>query len=132
MFWGKVRNHFGIGRISQAGALAALQDKAYLADVQTRVARARDRLSDVARSNGCVPLPSATNFVTMDVGGDSALARDVLSELLDRDVFVRMPGVAPLDRCIRVSCASDDELDVFAKALPEALAAARGRDRDVA
>ena len=39
----------------------------------------------------------------MDCGRDGAYARKVLAELISRDVFVRMPGVAPLDRCIRVS-----------------------------
>ena len=38
-------------------------------------------------------------------------------------VFARMPGVAPLDRCIRISAAPIHELDVFEDALPRALAA---------
>ncbi|HDR29042.1 MAG TPA: pyridoxal phosphate-dependent aminotransferase, partial [Rhodovulum sp.] len=41
------------------------------------------------------------------------------------DVFVRMPGVAPLDRCIRISAGPEDQLDVLAEALPGALADAR-------
>jgi histidinol-phosphate aminotransferase len=32
-----------------------------------------------------------------------------------------MPGVEPLNRCIRVSTAPDPELDLFAEALPRAL-----------
>ena len=47
-----------------------------------------------------------------------------LAELLEQNIFVRMPGVAPLDRCIRVSCGTDAELDVFRKALPSAFEAA--------
>jgi histidinol-phosphate aminotransferase len=39
-------------------------------------------------------------------------------------VFVRMPGVAPLDRCIRVSVGTDEDLAIFAEELPAALAAA--------
>jgi hypothetical protein len=35
-----------------------------------------------------------------------------------------MPGVAPLDRCIRIRIAPDAELDVPAEELPAALAAA--------
>ena len=66
-------------------------------------------------------LPSATNFVTMDCGKDGAFARLVLSELTERNVFVRMPGVPPLDRCIRVSCSSDEDLRIFSEALPGAL-----------
>jgi histidinol-phosphate aminotransferase len=35
-----------------------------------------------------------------------------------------MPSVAPLDRCIRVSCGRDEDLAIFADALPLALASA--------
>jgi histidinol-phosphate aminotransferase len=45
-------------------------------------------------------------------------------------VFIRMPGVAPLDRCIRISTAPDDELDVLAAELPSALVAADRPDRE--
>jgi histidinol-phosphate aminotransferase len=37
---------------------------------------------------------------------------------------VRMPGVRPLDRCIRVTAGRADDLAIFAEALPEALRAA--------
>jgi histidinol-phosphate aminotransferase len=82
------------------------------------------RLGQIARDNGLIPLPSATNFVTMDCGRDGTFARAVLAGLIERDVFVRMPGVAPLDRCIRVSLGDDATLEIFARALPAALQAA--------
>ena len=43
-----------------------------------------------------------------------------------RGIFVRMPFVAPHDRCIRVSCGDAAALAAFAEALPAALAEARG------
>ncbi len=49
----------------------------------------------------------------------------MLDGLVAHDVFARMPGVAPLNRCIRVSCGRDEDLAVFADALPLALAARR-------
>lgn len=122
----KVRNHFGMCRISQIGALASLGDPAWLAEVKAQVAGARDRIARIASQNALTPLPSATNFVTVDCGADGDFARRVLAELAERDVFVRMPGVAPLDRCIRISAGPDDQLDVLEEELPKALAAARG------
>ncbi len=122
----RIRNHFGLNRVAQAGALAALADREGAAAMVATVARARDRLAGIARDNGLVPLPSATNFVTMDCGQGGDFARRVVAELLARGVFIRMPGVAPMDRCIRVSCGPDAALDLFAEALPGALAAARG------
>ena len=121
----KVRNHFGVSRIAQAGALAALADTAWLTHVRTQVQAGREALSAIAKAHGLNPLPSATNFVTMDCGGDGDLARRVVQEMVRRDIFVRMPFVAPHDRCIRVSVGSEQDIALFAAALPEALAAAR-------
>ena len=118
----KVRNHFGVGRIAQAGAIAALQDQDWLAQVRAKSTLARTRLSQIARDNGLIPLPSATNFVTIDCGRDGTHARALLQALIAQGIFVRMPGVAPLDRCIRVSLGTDRDLDLFAAALPLALA----------
>lgn len=126
----KIRNHFGIGRISQAGALAAVEDQPYLESVRAQVATARDDLGEIARASGFMPLPSATNFVTMDCGRGAPFARAVLSELLERNVFARMPGAPPLDRCIRVSTAGPAEMDIFRKALPPAVEAAEAACRD--
>lgn len=119
----KVRNHFGVNRLAQAAALAALADQPYLHEVIAKAGRARERISQIARDEGLRPLPSATNFVTIDCGRDGAFAKRLLDALITRGIFVRMPGVEPLNRCIRVSVAPDDELDRFAEALREVSAA---------
>ncbi|KPP91540.1 MAG: histidinol-phosphate aminotransferase HisC [Roseibaca calidilacus] len=118
----RVRNHFGMGRVAQAAALAALQDQAWLRQVQQDVAEARKTLGRIAADNGLYMLPSATSFVALDTGRDGTFARRLVNALMARDVFVRMPFVAPQDRCIRVSTAPDAVLNVFADALPNALA----------
>lgn len=120
----RVRNHFGVGRIAQAAALAALSDRGWLDHVRGEVAAARDTIAAIAVANGLRPLPSATNFVAIDCGRDGAFARAVVAGLATRGVFVRMPSVAPQDRCIRVSAGRPDDLATLAAALPEALAAA--------
>lgn len=117
----KVRNHFGMCRISQAGALAALQDTSWITHIQNEVAEARQRIGAIAKANGLSPLPSATNFVTIDCGRDGNFARTVLAALVADGIFVRMPFVAPQDRCIRVSCGTPQQLDAFERALPAAL-----------
>jgi len=122
----RIRNHFGVTRMSQVAALAALGDGEHLTRVQADVAAARARIGAIAAENGLAALPSATNFVTIDCGRDGAFARKVLAGLIKRDIFVRMPGVAPQDRCIRVSAGRERDLALFAAALPEALAEARG------
>ena len=120
----RVRNHFGVSRMAQEAAIAALGDHEHLARVLADVARARRRIGEITAANGMRALPSATNFVAVDCGRDGDFARSVLRELLTRDVFVRMPGPAPLDRCIRISAGTETDLALLAEALPGALAAA--------
>ena len=121
----KIRNHFGMNRAAQIGALAALEDADYLAQTVDNVTTARNRIAAIAQANGLSALPSATNFVAVDCGGDGDFARRVLSELVARGVFVRMPFVAPQDRCIRISAGRPEDLNLLETALPAALAAAR-------
>jgi histidinol-phosphate aminotransferase len=121
----KIRNHFGVNRMAQVAARTALADRAHLAHVLDRVAHARTRIGEIAAASGLVALPSATNFVAVDTGRGGAFARRLLQALSDRDLFLRMPSVAPLDRCIRVGTGTDADLDAVAAALPAAVAAAR-------
>jgi len=121
----KIRNHFGMNLLAQIGAFAAVRDQDWLGQTVSQVTHARHRLVQIAKDNGLCAIPSATNFVTIDCGGDGFFAQLVLQGLIDRDVFVRMPFVAPQNRCIRVSVGTSHDLDVFAAALPAALAQAR-------
>lgn len=121
----KVRNHFGMNRAAQIGALAALDDSEWLAQTQGNVAGARDRIATLGADCGLMALPSATNFVALDCGADGAFARRVLDGTVARGAFIRMPFIAPHDRCIRISVGTEADLSVLATALPEALAEAR-------
>jgi histidinol-phosphate aminotransferase len=123
----RVRNHFGMSRISQAGALEALADQDWLGDVCDKVEAARTTLYQIAEDNGLKAIPSATNFVAIDCGQDGEFAHAVLNALIDMGIFVRMPFVAPQDRCIRISCGTPKDMTLVAKALPKALAQASGQ-----
>jgi histidinol-phosphate aminotransferase len=114
----KIRNHFGISRISQAGATAAIQDHDWVRTVRQNVISARQRIHDIAMSIGLNPINSATNFVAIDCGRDGAYARTIVDRLLSHGIFIRMPGVAPLNRCIRVSAGKPEDLDQLELALP--------------
>ena len=120
----KIRNHFGVTRMGQAGGVAALADQDYLNQVVRQVADAREEIARIARSLGLMPLPSAANFVAIDLGRDGAYARRVLEALAAAGIFVRMPGVEPLNRCIRITAGSAEDLRILAAELPGALKAA--------
>ncbi len=117
----KIRNHFGMPRLSQVAAIAALKDQAWLQHVVSEVNAARERIYAMAGANGLKAIPSATNFVAVDCGRDGAYARSVVEGLLKHGIFIRMPGVAPLNRCIRISAGTNEQLDLLASALPKVL-----------
>jgi histidinol-phosphate aminotransferase len=125
----KIRNHFSVNRIALAGALAALADQAWLAQTVSKVNQAKVRIAEIAAREGLKALPSATNFVAIDCGHDGAFAKRVLDGLIERDVFVRMPGVAPLNRCVRITAGTEADLDLLARALPLAVQQARQASR---
>jgi histidinol-phosphate aminotransferase len=117
----KIRNHFGMNRVGVAAALAALKDQDYLAQVIDKIKASRDRISAIARANGLEPLPSATNFVAIDCGRDGIYARAIVDGLMEHGVFIRMPGVAPLNRCIRISAGPEQDMALLEEALPKVL-----------
>lgn len=120
----RIRNHFGVNRIGQAGAIAALADQDYLITVQQRVVRAREKIYAIAQFCGFGCISSSTNFVAVDCGRDDTYARKILEGLAAQGIFVRMPGVAPLNRCIRISVGTDENLAALEEALPLAIKAA--------
>ncbi|MGI9484221.1 MAG: pyridoxal phosphate-dependent aminotransferase [Hyphomicrobiales bacterium] len=121
----KVRDHFGLNRVAQAGALAALKDQEWLSNVVENVSAACARIAKIAEANGLEALPTAANFVAIDCGADGDFARKVYQALTDDAIFVRMPAVAPQDRCVRISAGSVQDLDCFEAAFPKALATAK-------
>jgi len=113
----KIRNHFGVNRLGQVGALAALRDDDWLQETLKKVTAAKTRLGEIASENGFRAITSATNFVTIDLGRDAQYAKHIVQACDNQDIFIRMPFAAPQNRCIRVSVGPEDEIERFAAAL---------------
>jgi histidinol-phosphate aminotransferase len=118
----KIRLHFGVGRLAQVAASAALDDPGFAAEVVRKVADGRRDYEALGRALNLATLPSLTNFVPFDLETGARAAR-MLALLEARDVFVRRPGVAPLDRYVRVTVGTAEERAAFAGAFKDALAA---------
>jgi histidinol-phosphate aminotransferase len=116
----KIRVQFGVNRVAQVGALASLQDREFVRGVIDEVAIGRAEYNQLAHELQLATLPSATNFVAIDMGSFDR-ARATMQALLAQDVFVRMPGAAPINRCIRVTVGLPEERVLFAAALSEVL-----------
>jgi histidinol-phosphate aminotransferase len=120
----KIRQHFGVNRTAQIGALAALDDAAFVREVVNEVARGRDEYAVLGRRLGSRTLASATNFVCFEIG-TKAQAEAMVAGLLERGVFVRKPYAPPLDGFIRVTVGTPAERSAFAQIFAEALGGLR-------
>ena len=60
-------------------------------------------------------MAAAPRFTTLVDGLPSTIPFVGPERLQDEGVFVRMPGVAPLDRCIRVTVGTAEERTLFAR-----------------
>ena len=108
----KIRSHFEVGVVSQAAAIAALSDQAFLKTVLVENASGREALSAFATSIGLTPIPSNTNFVTIRVGSRER-AELMVEEFAKQGVFIRKPNVAPLDDCIRITIGTTSQLELL-------------------
>jgi histidinol-phosphate aminotransferase len=116
----KLRNHFGVNRTGQIGALAALGDDAFLRGVIAEVVRGRDDYHALAARHGLRSLPSSTNFVCIEIGSKQQ-AEAMVGALLEGGVFVRKPWAPPIDGFIRVTVGTAAERAAFAEHFAEAL-----------
>jgi histidinol-phosphate aminotransferase len=114
----KVRLHFNVNRVAQMGALASLGDAVFIQSVVQAVADGRAEYDALGRELGLPTVPSATNFVAFDCG-TADRAQGILDGLIAGGVFVRKPGVQPLDRLVRVTVGSLEERVVVAEVLRE-------------
>jgi len=108
----KIRNHFAVNRLAQVAALASIEDSNAIPEALKKVQTGRQRIYSFANKNQLEYLPSATNFVAVDLLS-SERANSMLAGLNGNGVFIRMPGVAPLNRFIRVGIGTEEEQAVF-------------------
>jgi histidinol-phosphate aminotransferase len=120
----KLRLHFGVNRTAQIGALAALDDEAFLRGVVAEVERGRDEYRALAGRHGLPSMPSHTNFVCIGIGS-RAEAEAMVQSLLEAGVFVRKPWAPPLEGFVRVTVGTASERAAFAECFVEALARVR-------
>jgi len=118
----RVRQPFNVNTAAQAAAVAALDDAEFLARSDEVNRQGMAELTAAFGRLGLAYLPSYGNFVLVKVGP----AAKVYHELLKRGVIVRPVANYALPEWLRVTIGLPRENAKFLRALPEALAAARG------
>ncbi|MDD5246592.1 MAG: histidinol-phosphate transaminase [Candidatus Omnitrophica bacterium] len=108
------RQPFNVNLLAQAGALAALDDKKFLARTRKTVLEGKNYLYDELKKLGISYLPSVANFILMDAGRDGTA---VFRLLLKFGVIVRDMKQYGMKNFIRVSVGTKKENERFIRVL---------------
>jgi len=114
----RIRLPFNASSPAQAGALAALQDAAFLNQTIELVHSGIDSLQDGLRNAGIRCFATEANFFLIDVERD---ADEVFEEMLRRGVIVRSMRSYGYPRYIRVNVGLAEENQRFLQALREVM-----------
>jgi histidinol-phosphate aminotransferase len=109
----KVRDSYNVGRVPQAGALAALEDQAWMRANVERIRATRERLTRALVERGYAVLPSQANFLLARKPGRSLAG--VAASLRERGVLVR--HFAEVADGLRISIGTDAQVDALLERL---------------
>ncbi|HEV3475323.1 MAG TPA: histidinol-phosphate transaminase [Actinomycetota bacterium] len=116
----RVRLPYHLSALTQAAGELAVRHAPEAAGILDRVRTERDRLvASLEKVEGVEVFPSDANFVLFRTPAGAA---ELWRALLDRGVLIRDVSAAPgLDRCLRVSAGTPEEVDAFLEAVQPAL-----------
>ncbi|MFD7665839.1 histidinol-phosphate transaminase [Streptomyces sp. NPDC059788] len=114
---------FNVNRLAQQAAVAALDSEDHIEETRARVAAARERLCRGLSRLGVEFVPSVTNFVLVEVGGDSAAFAARLAD--EHGILVRDLTLFGLPGRIRVTVGTPEQMDRFCEAVAAVLGVPR-------
>jgi histidinol-phosphate aminotransferase len=118
----RIRQPFNVNSLAQAAAIAALNDKEFLAKGARNNAEGYKQMTAAFDELGLEYVPSFGNFVLVRVGADDGAGARVNLALLKQGVIVRPVAAYGLPQWLRVSIGLPQENAIFVEALKKALA----------
>jgi histidinol-phosphate aminotransferase len=110
-------NSYTLDRLSLAGAVAAIKDDAYFQEIKRKVVVTRERVSGELREMGFKVIHSMTNFIF--IAHPFMPAAELSFRLREKGILVRYFKEPRIDNYLRVSIGTDEEMDLFIRALKE-------------
>ncbi|MFC1601786.1 pyridoxal phosphate-dependent aminotransferase [Candidatus Sumerlaeota bacterium] len=122
----RVRPPFNVGRVSQAAAVAALEDHEHLERTRRTNKDGMKYLTRELLALGFRVVPSLANFLTFDTGGDGVA---IAQALLRQGVIVRSLAGWRMPELIRVTVGKPAENRRFIKSLKQVVGTAGTTDK---
>jgi histidinol-phosphate aminotransferase len=115
-------NSYPLGRLAQAGAIAAIEDQAHLEATSKKVIQTRERLVFELSALGFDTLPSTANFIF--TRHPKHAGAKLYQTLRDRGIIVRHFKSPRIEEFLRITIGTDDQTNELISALKEILASA--------
>ncbi len=112
-------NSYPLGKLAQAGAIAAIEDQAHLESTCAKVIQTREHLVQALASLGFETLPSTANFI-FTCHPKHAGAK-LYQALRDRGIIVRHFKLPRIEEFLRITIGTDDQTNTLIAALKEIL-----------
>jgi len=113
-------NSYPLGRLAQAGAVAAIEDQTHLEESSTKVIQTRIKLVTELTSLGFDTLPSTANFIFTHHPMHSG--EKLYQALRDRGIIVRHFKSPRIENFLRITIGTDEQSSELVAALKEILA----------
>jgi histidinol-phosphate aminotransferase len=112
-------NSYPLGRLAQAGAIAAIEDQAHLEETSNKVIQTRTRLVEQLSALGFDTLPSTANFIFTCHPQHSGVM--LYQALRDRGIIVRHFKSPRIEEFLRITIGTDEQSGELVAALKEIL-----------
>ena len=112
-------NSYPLGRLAQAGAIAAIEDQAHLEQTSAKVMQTRNKLVGELNTLGFETLPSTANFIF--TRHPQHAGAKLYQTLRDNGIIVRHFKLQRIDDFLRITIGTDEQSDELVAALKEAL-----------
>ena len=112
-------NSYPLGRLAQAGAIAAIEDQAHLEETSAKVIQTRTKLVEQLNALGFETLPSTANFIFTRHPKHAGVK--LYQALRDRGIIVRHFKSARIEEFLRITIGTDEQSNELIAALKEIL-----------
>lgn len=112
-------NSYPLGRLAQAGAIAAIEDQAHLEETSAKVIQTRTKLVEQLNALGFETLPSTANFIF--TRHPQHTGAKLYQALRDRGIIVRHFKSARIEEFLRITIGTDEQSNELVAALKEIL-----------
>ncbi|APC05131.1 histidinol-phosphate transaminase [Polynucleobacter asymbioticus] len=112
-------NSYPLGRLAQAGAIAAIEDQTHLLETSAKVIQTREGLVSQLNALGFDTLPSTANFIF--TRHPKHAGESLYQALRDRGIIVRHFKSPRIDAFLRITIGTDEQSNELVAALREIL-----------